>query len=121
MDKKVQLALERDQTVDITTTGRRSGKPRRIEIWIHYLDGHLYLTGSPGQRDWYANLQAHPHFTLHLKRSVRADLAATARPIGDRQARREILSTILRGLGRSKDLDSWVARSPLVEVSLGAR
>lgn len=40
--------LARDRTVDTTTMGRKSGKPRRIEIWIHNLDGRLYLTGSPG-------------------------------------------------------------------------
>jgi len=51
MDEKVKQALERDRTVDITTIGRRSGKPRRIEIWIHHLNGRLYLTGSPGRRD----------------------------------------------------------------------
>ena len=78
MDEQVKHALERDRTVDITTKGRRTGKPRRKEIWFHNVDGRLYLTGTPGRRDWYANLLAHPEFTFHLKRSVRADLPAKA-------------------------------------------
>ena len=28
-----------DRTIDITTTGRRSGQPRRVEVWFHRVDG----------------------------------------------------------------------------------
>ena len=48
MDADVRAALERDLTIDITTTGRRSGQPRRIEIWFYNVDGRIYLGGSSG-------------------------------------------------------------------------
>jgi deazaflavin-dependent oxidoreductase (nitroreductase family) len=83
MNDKILRALERDRTIDITTIGRKTGKPRRIEIWFHNLDGRLYITGSPGKRSWYANLLANPEFTFHLKGSIQADLPARARPILD--------------------------------------
>jgi deazaflavin-dependent oxidoreductase (nitroreductase family) len=103
--------------VDITTTGRRSGEPRRIEIWIWRYDGRTYLSGAPGRRDWLANLRGHPEFTLHLKGSVKADLPATARPITDEAERREVIAGILDELGRTPgDPEDWVARSPLAEV-----
>ena len=47
--QEIQQALVTDQVIDITTTGRRSGQPRRIEIWFHNLDGRLYITGTPGR------------------------------------------------------------------------
>ena len=50
--------LLRDRTVDITTTGARSGQPQRIEIWTWIADDRVYLTGSPGRRAWYANAPA---------------------------------------------------------------
>ena len=56
MDAVAQEALASDQTIDITTIGRRSGAPRRIETWFHRVNGRVYLTGTPGRRDWYANL-----------------------------------------------------------------
>ena len=118
MDEKVKQALIREKTIDITTTGRKTGRPRRLEIWFHNLDGHLYITGLPGRRDWYANLLANPDFTFHLKGSVKADLPARARPILDETERRTILSDLLQDLNRQEDLDEWVARSPLVEVEL---
>jgi deazaflavin-dependent oxidoreductase (nitroreductase family) len=116
MNEQVKLALERGRTIDITTTGRKTGQPRRIETWYHNLDGRIYLTGTPGKRDWYANLQANPYFTFHMKQDIVADLAARAQPIDDLAARRAILTRILQNIDRSKDLDSWIAGSPLVEV-----
>ena len=119
MQDQVKRALERDRTIDITTTGRRSGQPRRIEIWFHNLDGQIYITGSPGSRDWYANLQAHPDFTFHLKQSATADLPARATPITEEGERRRILAQLLRRVGRPEgELETWVARSPLVSVEL---
>jgi hypothetical protein len=118
LDEAVQRALDNDRTVDITTTGRTSGQPRRIEIWQYRYDGRRFLSGSPGTRDWYANLLVDPEFTFHLKGSAQADLAAVARPITDEAERREVIAGILEDLGRgSGDLEQWVARSPLVEVT----
>lgn len=68
MNQRLLDALEHDQIVDITTTGRLSGTKRRKEIWFHNLDGKIYITGIPGRRDWYANLLVNPDFTFHLKR-----------------------------------------------------
>ena len=51
MTDEVARALEQDQTIDITTTGRQTGRPSRKEIWFHNLDGRLFITGTPGRRD----------------------------------------------------------------------
>ena len=119
LDEDVRHALENDRTIDITTTGRTSGEPRRIEIWRYRYDGRIFLSGSPGTRDWYANLVVHPEFTYHLKGSAQADLPAVARPITDEAERREVIEGILDDLGRgSANLQEWVASSPLAEVEL---
>ena len=120
MDERISRALTTDRTIDITTTGRASGQPRRLEIWFHNLDGRIYVTGTPGKRDWYANLLADPAFTFHLKEGVTADLSARATPITDEQARRAVFARILAKLGRAGDLEAWVAGSPLVEVAFDA-
>ena len=82
MDPSIADALSRGGLIDITTLGRRTGVPRRVEIVYHVIDGHIYISGMPGHpRDWLANMVAEPHFTFHLKRGVRADLPAVATPI----------------------------------------
>lgn len=118
MDARIRQALVSDRTIDITTTGRTTGRPQRIEMWFHNLDGRLYLTGTPGARDWYANLRAHPEFTFHLKDAVRADLPARAIPIVEAAQRRAILSRLLERLGHAGELETWVRESPLVEVEI---
>jgi deazaflavin-dependent oxidoreductase (nitroreductase family) len=119
MDAQVQHALEHDHLIDITTGGRKTGHPRRIEIRFHNIEGHLYITGRPPRpRDWYANLVAHPDFTFHLKQSIRADLPAKATPILDPARRREILAAIHQKLGRYQDIEAWIESSPLVAVQL---
>jgi deazaflavin-dependent oxidoreductase (nitroreductase family) len=113
MDERVFDALAGDRTIDITTTGAKSGRPQRIEIWTWVADGTVYLTGSPGRRDWYANLKANAEFTLHVKRGLQLDLPAQARAIEDPAERRAVLARVLGG---SYDLEAWIAGSPLVEV-----
>jgi deazaflavin-dependent oxidoreductase (nitroreductase family) len=117
VDDQIKRALARDRTIDITTIGRRSGRPRRLEIWFHNLDGTIYITGSPGPRDWYANLLARPDFTFHLKQSATADLPARATAVTDEGERRRIFQRLLPRVGRPEgELEAWVSRSPLVSV-----
>ena len=122
MNNEAAKALASDRVIDITTTGRQTGEPRRIEIWFHRVDGRYYITGTPGPRSWYANLVAHPAFTFHLKESATADLPATARPVTEPKEREQVLAAILASLAETANLPSqepavWVAHSPLVEVT----
>ena len=118
MNDPIKAALDTDETIDITTIGRQSGLPQRIEIWFRRVNGRTYITGTPGPRDWYANLLANPHFTFHLKESIQADLPASARPILDEAERRQILADTSMAWYHSQvdSLDELVAGSPLVEV-----
>ena len=97
MDEKPIDGLKVNMPVDITTLGRKSGEPRRIEIWSHYIHGRLIIASSPGKRSWYANLVANPHFTYHVKGQSHGDLPAVARPITDENERREILLALKAG------------------------
>jgi deazaflavin-dependent oxidoreductase (nitroreductase family) len=123
MDSKIANALASDQVIDITTIGRKTGEARRIEIWFHRVDGRYYITGTPdAARSWYANLVANPEFVFHVKQSATADLDATARAITDTAERTAVFGGIAPGLGEltsqpGMELDVWIAKSPLVEVT----
>jgi deazaflavin-dependent oxidoreductase (nitroreductase family) len=120
VDDRVRDALSRPQSViDITTTGRKSGEPRRLEIVLHNIDGRLYISGQPSRtrRSWLANLEGNPKLTIHLKRGIKADLPATAREITDPKERRQVLEGIARHWNRG-DVDVMMEYSPLIEVTL---
>jgi deazaflavin-dependent oxidoreductase (nitroreductase family) len=115
---EIDAALEHGHTIDITTKGRRSGKPRRLEIVFHNIDGRIYISGTPSlrKRAWLANLEADPHMTFHLKGRTKADLQATARVINDEAERRTVLRHVAHTWGRT-DLERMVQYSPLIEVT----
>jgi deazaflavin-dependent oxidoreductase (nitroreductase family) len=51
----------------LTTRGRRTGRPHRIEIWFATAGGPLYLiSGGEDRSDWVKNLQADPRATVVL-------------------------------------------------------
>ena len=119
MRPDIAAELRHGHLIDITTTGRKTGEPRRLEIMFHNIGGRLYISGQPShrRRRWLANLDANPKLTFHLKGKVRADLPATARVIEDEAERREILPHVARAWKRD-DLEEMVHHSPLIEVNL---
>lgn len=119
LEPAIRSALKHGHTIDITTIGRRSGEPRRIEMMFHSFDGHVYISGMPNPdrtRAWLQNMRANPHFTFHLKQLVQADLPATAREITEDPERREVMTKVAKVWGR--DVEPMLTQSPLVEVTI---
>jgi deazaflavin-dependent oxidoreductase (nitroreductase family) len=111
MDREVQEAMERGGIADITTIGRSSGEPHRIEIYFHHFDGEFYLTGRHGRRrDWEANIVANPEFTLHLKKGVSADVPVVGESEPDPEERARILRRVL--------IENWDSPPDQVDASL---
>ena len=126
-DERVRDALATDLTIDVITTGARSGLPRETEIWFTRVDGEIYICGTPAEdggvgprfpRDWLANMKAHPEFIFRLKESVVAELPARAVIVTDVQERRRVYSAPEAGwyLEQTGSLDRLVADAPLVRV-----
>jgi deazaflavin-dependent oxidoreductase (nitroreductase family) len=119
LDQAIRRVLRHGHTIDITTTGRRTGEPRRIEIMFHSFDGHLYISGTPNPRRtraWLLNLRANPRLMFHLKRLLQADLPATAREITEDAERRAVLAKVAKVWNR--EMEPMVASSPLIEVTI---
>jgi deazaflavin-dependent oxidoreductase (nitroreductase family) len=122
MNDTLRKALQRRNIIDITTTGRQTGQPRRIEIVFHTFDGRTYISGMPNlrKRSWIANLEANPRFTVHFKGNIGtpvADLPATARVITDEAERRQVFEQIIATAWHQMDLETMVRQSPLIEVT----
>ena len=125
MNTTIESALERGGIIDITTLGARSGKQHRIEIGFHHFDGTFYITGKPGiKRDWLANMNANPAFTVHLKRGLTANVAARAVEITDAEQRAKVLYRILTESWGNEPAEAehilprWVNGAPLVEFTV---
>ncbi len=117
----IRRILGRGGLIDITTIGRRTRQPRRLEIVFHNIAGRIVITGSPRRgrtRAWILNLEADPRITIHLKGLLEADLPGTARVITEPTERRSIADWIVGHAWPQMDRDSMVAASPMIEVTL---
>ena len=115
LDPATKRILDEIETVEITTRGRSTGEPRRIEIWMYTIDGRHIITGTPGPRDWYANVLAHPNLTLHLPGGT--DLQATTIPIDDPAFRRRVFTNDRTWWYRSQTpTEDLIASSPMIEL-----
>ena len=120
MDENTRTALYHSQVIDLTTTGRRTGRPRRIEIFLHEDDGRLFISGMPQAdrtRDWIHNITADPHVVVHLKQSVSADIPATARVVTDLAERRPFIEAAAKRWGRT-DVEEMLRHSPLIVLTV---
>ena len=100
----------------LTTIGRRSGEPHRIEIWFALAGGVVYLLSGGGDRsDWVRNLQASPEVVLEIGDEERA---TTARLVTDREEdslARRLVAEKYRPRSRGS-LDEWERTSLPVAI-----
>src|SRR5438552_8242843 len=82
----------------LTTTGRRTGLPREIEIWFTERDGRFYIIAEHGDRaNWVRNIRAHSHVDVRVGDRR---FGGTARLIDD--AREPELAQAVKALSAAK-------------------
>lgn len=109
--------LDRGWNCRLTTTGRKSGKPRTVTIWYAIDGGEVYLTGGKENPHWCRNLRAHPEVTIEL-RGRRFD--GRARVVEDEEQARRVRALFPRKylLARLSRLFGGYTASVPVEVTL---
>lgn len=120
LNDATHTALHHSQVIDLTTTGRRTGQQRRIEIFLHDREGLLFITGMPRPdrtRDWIHNIGADPRVVVHLKQSVVEDLPATARVITAPEERQPLIEAAAKRWGRT-DVANMLQHSPLIVLNV---
>src|SRR5262245_42181732 len=82
----------------LTTTGRRTGLPREIEIWFTERGGNYYLIAEHRERaNWVRNIGAQPHVQVRVGDRR---FEGTARVVDD--AREPELSAAAKALSNAK-------------------
>jgi deazaflavin-dependent oxidoreductase (nitroreductase family) len=109
-------ALAAHRTIEITTVGRRTGEPRRMEIWWFFVEGRFFITGPPGARDWYANVNGNPDVIIHV---AGRDLAASAYPVKDLETRSMVFdSRHTRWYSSPSQRQRLIDDGPMIEIKL---
>ena len=71
--------IDRDQYLYLTTRGRKSGRPREIEIWYTERQGRFYIIAEFDTSHWIQNLRSHPQGQVRISER---QCPATARVLG---------------------------------------
>jgi deazaflavin-dependent oxidoreductase (nitroreductase family) len=102
----------------LTTTGRVSGRPHRIEIWFALDGATAYLLSGGGQRaDWVRNLARTPSVTFELAgRAFDAHARVVVNHEEQRRARQLVFDKYRARYSGS--LESWRDGSVPVAVDL---
>jgi deazaflavin-dependent oxidoreductase (nitroreductase family) len=109
-NQPLAVAAGSAREVDLTTYGRRSGRPSRRTIWITSdPEGRLYIRSGQGlTRDWPQNLLANQGAVLHVGGE---DLPVRARHVTDRAELRASHAAVKQKDGR--DLPASEEGQPL--------
>ncbi len=110
-----------DDVCYLTTTGRRSGTPHRIEIWFGARDGVLYLiSGNGPNADWFLNLQGERTVTVELGGQT---MQGRARVVDDPDERRlvgDLMGTKHAGWGGDPSIGltfaAWCYEVPVAAI-----
>jgi len=106
--------LDRYWNCRLTTTGRKSGKPRGVTIWFALGPGTVYLTGGREEPQWCRNIRADGRVTLEIGgerltgRARVIDDPGEAGAIRDRFVARYLLARLSRPFG------GYTASTPVV-------
>ena len=75
---------------DLTTTGRKTGQPRRVEIRLVYYQGYFYASSARVEgKHWCQNMLQNPIVELRVKGET---LPCTVTQVVDADLRRQILT-----------------------------
>lgn len=115
MEAHVRRLLETTLTVDLTTIGRNSGRPSTVEIWAWWFEDRYLITGTPGPRDWLANILADPTVFVDVQGNR---VAGRARVVDDLEIRRRFFETRQASwYSTQAELDHLVRAAPMIEIT----
>jgi deazaflavin-dependent oxidoreductase (nitroreductase family) len=103
----------------LTTTGRRSGKAHRIEIWYAAVPGTLYLmAGGRTESDWVQNLVAEPAVTVEIDGTEHRATGRVIEDAGEEERCRALVFDKYQPRYHGGDLTEWRGRALPVALDL---
>jgi deazaflavin-dependent oxidoreductase (nitroreductase family) len=116
LDEQTRRRLASIRTIDMTTIGRKSGGPSRIEIWWFHFEERFIVTGTPGPRHWMANISVDPTVVIHADGH---DHPGTAVIVEDRDFRHRFFTHRDPEIGwysTQAELETLLNTAPMIEV-----
>jgi deazaflavin-dependent oxidoreductase (nitroreductase family) len=115
-DQDFITALEGAREIELTVTGRRSGREITIPVWFVQDERKLYLVPIHGSdSDWYKNLRQDPTVRLAVPG---AEVTAAAVPVSDPARVAEVVDAFRAKYGAAEVEADYPKQDAAVEVPL---
>ena len=100
----------------LTTKGRKTGKPHRVEIWFAFANGRIYASHEGEHPDWIKNLEEKDRVQIEIG-SLKCDAIATIAREDDslQLAKRSLYEKYYRPASK-ETIDDWFSLSTVVEM-----
>ena len=119
LENDIQSPLHTAKNLYLTTTGRSTGLPRRVELWFAYDDGRINLLAGSAQDDrpnhWYRNLQANPSASVEIGD---VNLSVTMESVEDPETERAAIVELFLAKFGSEIVERFYTRESLLPVRL---
>jgi deazaflavin-dependent oxidoreductase (nitroreductase family) len=114
--------LSKEDYCYLTTTGRKSGLPREIEIWFGINGNSLYLlSGGGDESDWVKNLRANPNVTVRIAKHNFSGLARIVKEEKEETMARHMLAGKYQGWKEGKSMSDWGRMALVVGIALSTK
>ncbi len=111
--------LSREDYCYLTTTGRKSGLAREIEIWFGINGNSLYLlSGGGDQSQWVKNLLANPNVTVRIAKHNFNGVARIVSEENEETVARHMLAGKYQGWKEGKPLSDWGRTALVIGIDL---
>jgi len=119
--EKLLSQLSKEDYCYLTTTGRKSGLPREIEIWFGVNGNSLYLlAGGEDKSQWVKNLLANPNVTVRIAKHNFNGIARIVSEEKEDTMARYMLAGKYQGWKEGKPLSDWGRTALVVGIELSA-
>jgi deazaflavin-dependent oxidoreductase (nitroreductase family) len=105
----------------LTTTGRVTGKPHRIEIWFGARGNSIYLLSGNGRgSDWVKNMLKTPQVTVRILNTTFSGSARLVNDAEEEMAARHLLADKYQEYEDDKTLSGWAQTALVVGIDLNS-
>lgn len=111
--------LSKEDYCYLTTTGRKSGLPREIEIWFGINGNSLYLlSGGKDKSQWVKNLLANQNVTVRIAKHNFNGLTRIVSEEKEETMARQMLAEKYQGWKAGRPLSDWGRTALVVGIEL---
>jgi deazaflavin-dependent oxidoreductase (nitroreductase family) len=110
--------VKEQQYVYLTTKGRKTGKPHKVELWFAYYGGRVYLSHEGQRTDWMRNALKNERVGVRIG-SVEFEAKAKVAAEGSRsreEGARALYEKYYEPAPKEK-IDDWFSLSTVIELT----